>query len=61
MTDVRTEDSVCDHCGKAERFNVLCPDCEELACNECGRVECVCAREAARALNAFTSDLESFG
>jgi hypothetical protein len=33
----------CDHCGKPEPFNVLCSACEELACTDCGRVECCCA------------------
>jgi hypothetical protein len=39
---VLTADGRCDHCGKPEAFNVLCPECEELACSECGRVECCC-------------------
>lgn len=33
---------MCDHCGEPERFCVLCPDCEQLCCEDCGRVECVC-------------------
>jgi hypothetical protein len=32
----------CDHCGRVEQFCVLCPDCEELACTDCGRVLCCC-------------------
>lgn len=36
---------VCDHCGKPERFNVLCPDCERLVCDGCGRVDCCCCYE----------------
>lgn len=32
----------CDHCGKPERFNVLCADCEQLVCTDCGRVVCCC-------------------
>lgn len=34
----------CDHCGRPERFNVLCPDCEQLVCETCGRVDCCCER-----------------
>lgn len=47
LADVRTltTDSKCDNCGKPEAFNVLCPECEELCCNECGRVECCCGGE----------------
>jgi predicted Zn-ribbon and HTH transcriptional regulator len=33
----------CDHCGKPERFCVLCAECEQLCCTECARVECCCA------------------
>lgn len=32
----------CDHCGKPERFNVLCAACEEATCETCGRVQCAC-------------------
>lgn len=39
---VLDDSSCCDHCGKPEHFNVLCPECEELACSECGRVLCIC-------------------
>ena len=38
----------CDHCGKPERFCVLCPDCEALACELCGRVECCCGGDGMR-------------
>jgi hypothetical protein len=31
-----------DHCGKPEPFRVLCGDCEQLVCTDCGRVECCC-------------------
>lgn len=45
-----TNDAVshCEHCGKVESFNVLCPACEELCCNECGRVDCVCSFRSRR-------------
>jgi hypothetical protein len=36
---------LCDNCGKPEKFNVLCPDCEQLVCLVCGRVNCVCKNE----------------
>jgi hypothetical protein len=35
--------SFCDHCGKPEKYNVLCGDCEQLVtCFNCGRVKCIC-------------------
>jgi hypothetical protein len=39
--------ATCDHCGEPEAFNVLCPDCEQLCCTSCGRVECCCETTAA--------------
>lgn len=32
----------CDHCGRPEKFNVLCPNCERFVCTDCGRVFCIC-------------------
>jgi hypothetical protein len=46
------EASVCDHCGKPERFCVLCPDCERSCCTVCGRVECLCANAAPQEASA---------
>lgn len=40
-----SQPTCCDHCGKPERFNVLCPDCEALVCLECGCIECCCDRD----------------
>lgn len=34
--------SRCDHCGAPEPFGVLCAECEQLVCTDCGRVECCC-------------------
>jgi len=42
MSDDEHTPTTCDHCGKPERFNVLCPECEDLVCEICGRVECCC-------------------
>lgn len=32
----------CVNCGARWSFAPLCPNCETLACGECGRVECCC-------------------
>ena len=39
------DETRCDHCGRPERFNVLCAACEQLACSDCGRVKCCCCIE----------------